>query len=234
MRLPDPPPAWADLPFFARDWPGIARALAAETRPWAPAAPDLFRALALLPPEAVRVVILGQDPYPTPGLATGLAFSVPAGARLPGSLRNIFKELRDDLGRPREAGDLADWAAQGVLLLNAALSVPLGAPGGHRGLGWGRLASEVLARLARRPRAFLLWGAEAQALAAPHVGGPGHLVLKSAHPSPLSARRGFLGSRPFSAVNAWLVARGEAPVDWAGAGAPAASLLPRDRLAERP
>lgn len=220
MILPQPPAAWADLPFFRDDWPAIAAALAQETRAVLPAAPVLFRALALTPPAAVRVVILGQDPYPTPGNADGLAFSVPAGQRLPASLRNIFKEMEADLGCVPVGGDLGHWAAQGVLLLNTALSVPAGEAGGHKGLGWGALVAQVLGRVSRRPTAFICWGAPARALVARHVTGEGHLVLASAHPSPLAAYRGFFGSRPFSAVNGWLAARGEPAVDWCGERAP--------------
>ncbi|MCX7644799.1 MAG: uracil-DNA glycosylase [Rhodobacteraceae bacterium] len=215
MTPPEPPPAWADLPFFASRWPALWERLAAEPRPWQPGPGAIFRALALTPPEAVRVVILGQDPYPTPGVATGLAFSVPADAPLPRSLANVFRELREDTGLMRASGDLSDWARQGVLLLNAALTVPVGEADGHRRLGWQPLTDQVLARVAGRPTAFLLWGRPAQRLAAPHLGGAGHLVLPAAHPSPLSAARGFFGTRPFSAVNRWLAARGEAPIRWA-------------------
>ncbi len=212
-----PPAAWADLPFFRDAWPEVAAALAAEPRAWQPAPGNLFRALDLTPPEAVRVVILGQDPYPTGDRATGLAFSYPPGLRPTHSLRNILTELASDLGTPRANGDLTGWARQGVLLLNVLLSVPVGQPLGHRRLGWQRLADEVLASVATRPTAFLLWGRDAQAAAAPHLGAPGppdHLVIRSPHPSGLSARRGFFGSRPFSRVNLWLEARGERPVDW--------------------
>ncbi|MBK5925824.1 uracil-DNA glycosylase [Rhodobaculum claviforme] len=219
LPLPDPPPGWEDLAFFRTGWPDIAAALRAEARPWQPAAPDLFRALALTPPDAVRVVILGQDPYPTAGRATGLAFSYPPGVRPAHSLANILRELHDDTGVARADGDLSGWARQGVLLLNTILSVPVGVTGGHRALGWQRLADQVLARVATRPTAFLLWGRPAQAVAAPHLDGPhkgeaGHLVLSTPHPSPLSARRGFFGARPFSRVNDWLRARAEAPIDW--------------------
>jgi len=212
------PEAWGHLPFFRRDWPAIEAALAAETRPVLPPAPMRFAALALTPPEAVRVVILGQDPYPTPGHAHGLAFSVePEVHPLPRSLQNIFKEMRDDLGASPGSGDLRFWAAQGVLLLNVALSVPAGAAGGHGGFGWQRLAEEVLAEISMRPTAFLFWGARAQAMAR-HVSAGDHLLIASAHPSPLSARCGFFGSRPFSRVNGWLAARGEVPIGWAKAG----------------
>lgn len=214
---PEPPAAWAHLPFFREDWPALAAALAAETRPTFPAPERIFRALALVPPERARVLILGQDPYPTAGNADGLAFSVPEGRPLPASLRNIFAEMADDLGARPPSGDLSGWARQGVLLLNTALTVPEGDPGGHDGLGWHRLVAQVLAELAPRPLAFLLWGRPAQALAAPFADRARHLVVASAHPSPLAARRGFFGSRPFSAVNRWLAARGEAPIDWAAA-----------------
>lgn len=220
---PAPPPAWADLRFFAADWPRLAAALAAAPEPWQPAPEAIFRALALTPPEAVRVVILGQDPYHTPGRATGLAFAFPPGARPRDSLANILAELAADTGTPRRDGELSGWARQGVLLLNTVLTVPLGRAHGHRRLGWQRLAAEVLDRVARRPAAFLLWGGPALATCAPvlarHPGVP-RLVLASSHPSPLSAARPlgahppFRGSRPFGRVNAWLASRGEPAIDW--------------------
>lgn len=204
---------WADLPFFAEDWPRISAVLSAEDRPVYPPANRRFHALERTQPDAVRVVILGQDPYHTAGKADGLAFSIPDGfgGRLD-SLGNIFKELHGDMNVSREATDLGDWADQGVLLLNTALSVPEGAAGAHARLGWGRLVAQVLARLDERPRAFLLWGGPAQKAARGLM--PHHLVVASPHPSPLSAHRGFFGSRPFSRVNAWLAERGEAPIRW--------------------
>lgn len=206
---------WADLPFWAEDLPRVAAALAADGRPCAPPPALAFRALEATAPGAVRCVILGQDPYPTPGHAHGLAFSVPNGTQpLPPSLRNILAELAEDQG-PRAACDLSDWAAQGVLLWNAAPTVPEGAIDGHRALGWGRLTAQILARVAERPTAFVLWGKRAQ-MAARAVDPARHLKVETAHPSPLSARRGFLGSRPFGRVNAWLASRGEAPIDWTG------------------
>lgn len=218
--LPVPPAGWARLAFFSRDWPRIAARLMAETDAggrWFPGPARLFRALELTAPEAVRVVILGQDPYPSGDRATGLAFGYPPGLRPTHSLRNILRELAEDTGIARPNGDLEGWARQGVLLLNTHLSVPEGRAGGHARLGWNRLAAEVLETVARRPTAFLLWGAEAQAAAAPALARSGvtHLVLPTPHPSPLSARRGFFGARPFSQVNRWLAGRGEAPVDWA-------------------
>ena len=207
------PPAWADLPFFRGAWPALADRLSAETRAILPPEPLRFAALAHTPPEKVRVVILGQDPYPTPGHANGLAFSVVHGVALPRSLANIFREMTDDIGAAPKKGDLTPWANQGVLLLNTALTVPAGKAGGHSRLGWAALTRGVLARLSPSPRAFLLWGRHAQGFRAA-VSGPGHLFIETAHPSPLSAHRGFFGSRPFSRINAWLEDRGETPIRW--------------------
>lgn len=163
----------------------------------------------------VRVLVLGQDPYPTPGHAMGLAFSVPPGTRpLPRSLRNVFRELAADLGTPEpREGDLTPWTRSGVLLLNRVLSVEAGAPGSHRGRGWERVTERAVAALAGRggPLVAVLWGREAQALR-PLLGAVA--VVESVHPSPLSASRGFFGSRPFSRVNELLVAQGGEPVDW--------------------
>lgn len=211
------PPGWAHLPFFATAWPKLAARLAAETAPVQPEPARIFRALALTPPARVRVLILGQDPYPTPGNADGLAFSVPAGRPLPASLRNIFAELQADQGCRPASGDLSGWARQGVLLLNTALTVPAGAANGHARLGWSALIAEVLAELAPRPLAFLLWGRPAERLAAPYADPARHLILTAPHPSPLSAHRGFFGTRPFGAINAWLAARGAEPIDWCAA-----------------
>lgn len=206
--------AWRDLPFFDADLPQIEAALAEETAPIYPPAGSIFRALEACPPDAVRVIILGQDPYHTPGKADGLAFSIPQGfgGRLD-SLGNIFKEITSDLGQPRTRTDLSDWADQGVLLLNTALTVPQGKPKAHAKLGWTRLVQQVLARLDGAPRAALLWGGPAQGFAK-HLTHPGHLIVTSAHPSPLSAHRGFFGSRPFSSVNTWLIKQGTTPITW--------------------
>ncbi|KGJ13149.1 uracil-DNA glycosylase [Paracoccus sanguinis] len=212
--MPTPPAAWAHLPFFADPWPAIRARLAAA--PYLPGPDRLFAALEAVAPAEVRVVILGQDPYPTPGHANGLAFSVNPGVRPPRSLANIFNELAADTGQAPPSGDLTGWARQGVLLLNTALSVAPGEAGSHARWGWGALARQaVAAAQAERPLAFLLWGAHAQTALA-GLPRPIDLTLASAHPSPLSARRGFFGSRPFSRINAWLTARGEPPIDWSG------------------
>lgn len=209
-----PPAAWAHLPFFTDVFPGICTALAAETRAVLPPEAQVFAALDACAPNAVQVVILGQDPYPTPGHAHGLAFSADADVRpLPRSLGNIFQEMRADLGICPPHGDLHFWADQGVLLLNDVLTVPAGDARGHRRLGWQKLVPQVLGAVSDRPRAFVLWGNDARAHA-PLLEGFGHLVVQSAHPSPLSARRGFFGSRPFSTVNAWLRQHGHAPINW--------------------
>ena len=213
---------------------------------------DWFAALALTPPERVRVVILGQDPYHEPDQAMGLAFSVRPGVKLPPSLRNIYRELEADLGRPApETGDLTPWARQGVLLLNTVLTVAAGRANSHKNLGWQALTREIIAAAARLPQpvAFVLWGAPAQRAFAegsglrqpgtdPHAGtspacppAPAsgkilnsqfsilnsqfpRLILSAPHPSPLSAYRGFFGSRPFSQINDFLTAHGEAPIRW--------------------
>ncbi len=210
---------WAELGFFRERLPAIEAALARETRCILPPAPQRFAALELTPPEATRVVILGQDPYPTPGHAHGLAFSAePDVTPLPRSLANIFTEMRADIGAAPATADLRPWARQGVLLLNSVLSVPAGEANGHKALGWQQLAHEVLHHSSRRPTAYVLWGKQAQALEA-HIRPGDHLILKTAHPSPLSARRGFFGSRPFSTINTWLAARGETPISWTETGA---------------
>jgi uracil-DNA glycosylase len=182
-----------------------------------PRAGDWFAALDATPPDTVRVVILGQDPYHGPGQAHGLAFSVQPGVRVPPSLINIYKELDADLGiPPARHGHLMHWAQQGVLLLNSVLTVEAGQAASHQGRGWEALTDAVVAHVAARaaPAVFLLWGAHAQKKAA-RVDEGRHLVIRSAHPSPLSAHNGFFGSRPFSRCNAYLEAQGMAPIDWA-------------------
>ena len=179
-----------------------------------------LRALELTPLEAVKVVILGQDPYHGPGQAHGLCFSVPEGVRVPPSLVNIYKELASDLGiPPRPHGNLENWARQGVLLLNACLTVEAGQAGSHAGRGWEAITDAAVAAVAAReePSVFILWGnhARKKALNVPGlVQNDRHLVLASPHPSPLSAHSGFFGSRPFSKANAFLEANGRGQVDW--------------------
>lgn len=179
-----------------------------------------FAALDATPPDAVRVVILGQDPYHRPGQAHGLCFSVQPGVRVPPSLVNIYKELASDLGiAPPRHGHLAHWAGQGVLLLNAVLTVEAGQAASHQGRGWERFTDAVVAAVAARPQptAFLLWGTQAQrkAAAVPGLGaGSPHLVLRAPHPSPLSAHTGFLGCRHFSRANTFLLAQGRGEIDW--------------------
>lgn len=209
-----PPAAWAHLPFFRDDWPAIRDRLQGLSD-WLPGPDRLFAALAATSPEQARVVILGQDPYPTPGHADGLAFSVAPQVALPRSLRNIFAEMRDDIGDSPENGHLNPWAEQGVLLLNTALSVPPGQAGGHANWGWDRLTRQVVTEAqAHGPIAFLLWGNHAQKAVA-GLPRDQDLTIATAHPSPLSARRGFFGSRPFSRVNHWLTTQGRPPINWA-------------------
>lgn len=181
-----------------------------------------FRAFELTPLDSVKVLILGQDPYHGPGQAHGLAFSVPEGVRKPPSLANIFKEMASDLGiDPLASGDLTRWARQGVLLLNTALTVEGGKAGSHAGRGWDAITDAAIAAVASRgtPAVFILWGNHAQARArripalADSPTGP-HLVIESPHPSPLSAYRGFFGSRPFSTANRFLADKGVAPIEW--------------------
>jgi uracil-DNA glycosylase len=176
-----------------------------------------LRALTLTAFGDVRVVILGQDPYHGAGQAHGLAFSVPAGVTMPPSLRNIHAEVERDLGCRPPTDALERWARQGVLLLNAVLTVEEGEPGSHGGRGWEILTGEIVRRLAvdARPKVFMLWGAIAQAQGAA-IGVP-HQVLLANHPSPLSARRApvpFIGCRHFSRANEFLVAAGQMPIDW--------------------
>lgn len=214
---------WASLPVFAAGGAAGRAAAAADADRAAGAvvapSPDrLLAALTLTPLDRVRVVILGQDPYPTPGHANGLAFSYVGPPPLPRSLVNIYRERADDLGlAPTQDGDLSLWARQGVLLLNTALTVREGASkaGSHLALGWGAVTDAAIAAVsdARPHVAFLLWGAPAQGKRG-LIDESRHLVIASPHPSPLSARRGFFGSKPFSRANAWLEAKGEQAIDW--------------------
>lgn len=215
---------WSDA--VAPDW---ARALApvaarldamerfladeqAAGRGFLPPAPQVLRAFER-PLGSVHVLIVGQDPYPTKGDAVGLSFSVAPGRPLPRSLANIARELREDTGEELRSGDLTHWEGQGVMLLNRVLTVSPGAAGSHRRRGWEEVTACAIDALARRggPLVAVLWGNDAQTLAPLLVDVP---RIESAHPSPLSARRGFLGSRPFSRVNDVLAAQGAPPIAW--------------------
>jgi len=181
-----------------------------------PKGAEYFRALDLTPLDEVRVVILGQDPYHGEGQAHGLCFSVQPGVRIPPSLVNIYKEMQDDLGiPPARHGFLEHWAKQGVLLLNSVLTVEMGRAASHQGRGWERFTDAVIRAVneQEKPVVFILWGSYAQKKAA-FVDRSRHLVLRSPHPSPLSAHNGFFGSRPFSKANAFLVEHGRKPIDW--------------------
>lgn len=193
------------------DW---LRAEAAAGRRSLPPGPQVLRAF-MTPLAEVRVLVLGQDPYPTPGHAIGLSFAVERSVRpIPRSLANIYRELRDDIGLETPAhGDLSAWTAQGVLLLNRVLTVRAGEAGSHRGQGWEAVTTRAVEALAARggPLVALLWGRDAQSAAPLLEGVP---IIASAHPSPLSARTGFFGSRPFSRANALLAEQGAPPIDW--------------------
>jgi uracil-DNA glycosylase len=176
----------------------------------------IFAALDATPPEQARVVVLGQDPYHGPGQAHGLSFSVPRGAPIPPSLRNIYRALDQDLGIPPAAhGDLSAWAEQGVLLLNAVLTVEAGKAGSHQGRGWEQFTDAIITALNQRatPLVFMLWGKPAQRKGT-MIDRDRHCVLEAPHPSPLSAHRGFFDCGHFSAANHFLMARGVAPIDW--------------------
>ncbi len=178
---------------------------------------ERFAAFALTPPDRVRVILLGQDPYHEPGQAHGLAFSVRESTKLPPSLVNIYKERESDLGiPPSTSGDLRRWAEQGVLLLNTVLTVERGKANSHSRFGWQTFTDAVLraASALPQPIAAVLWGAQAQKKAPLLQSTAPRLVLAGPHPSPLSAYRGFFGSRPFSQINAFLTAHGEAPIAW--------------------
>ncbi|KZE88970.1 uracil-DNA glycosylase [Microbacterium sp. TNHR37B] len=212
-------PEWADaLAPVAPDIAALGERLRAETaagRGYLPAGDRVLRAFGR-PLRDVKVLIVGQDPYPTPGHPIGLSFAVDAHVRpLPRSLANIYQELETDLGIPRAAhGDLSAWSDQGVMLLNRVLTVTPGAPASHRGWGWEKVTEHAIRVLVARgvPLVAILWGRDAAGLR-PLLGETP--VIASAHPSPLSAHRGFFGSRPFSRANTLLEQRGVSPVDWA-------------------
>lgn len=193
------------------------RAEKARGRRIYPPGPEIFAALDTTPFEQVKVVILGQDPYHGPGQAHGLCFSVRPGVPVPPSLVNIYKEIEADCGtKPPDHGCLLPWAEQGVLLLNAVLTVEAGQAGSHQGRGWEGFTDVVVRALAeeREGLVFMLWGSYAQRKGQ-IIDRRRHCVLRAPHPSPLSAHRGFLGCGHFSAANRWLQGRGQAPIDWA-------------------
>ncbi len=214
-------PGWtaALAPQFAQPYFAALTAFVAGERAAHPVFPperDVFNAFRYTPLADVRVVLLGQDPYPTEGQAHGLCFSVRPGVTIPGSLRNMYKELQADLGvPPAKHGHLVHWAKQGVLMLNACLTVRGGAPNSHKDRGWERFTDAALAAVNARPEpaVFILWGAYAQKKLK-LIDAARHAVVQSAHPSPLSAKSGFFGSKPFSQVNAALTRFGRPPVDW--------------------
>ncbi len=221
------------LDFVPEDWrqaitpyvdPDVVAALSAfvvneyRTATVYPSKTDLYAAYRLCPLASTRVLILGQDPYIKPGQAHGLSFSVPEGVAVPPSLRNVFREMRDDLGvQPPPSGNLTAWARQGVLLLNAVLTVRAGEPNSHKGRGWENITDATIRALDARPEpvVFVLWGAAAKAKS-PLIIGRHHTVIRAGHPSPMNPA-GFLGSRPFSRINAALVAAGTPPVRWSPA-----------------
>jgi len=220
------PPSWQPVlePVLeapeARKLGGWLRAEEANGKVIYPPRGQRLRALELTPLDQVKVVILGQDPYHGPGQAHGLCFSVPDGVRVPPSLVNIYKELRDDLGvEIPPHGNLEHWAKQGVLLLNNALTVEAHQAGSHQGRGWEAITDAAVAAVARReePCVFILWGSHAKkkAMRVPELAGNSrHLILTAPHPSPLSAHSGFFGSKPFSKANAFLEANGRGTIDW--------------------
>lgn len=224
MPLPPLPEAWRTAlgdeqprPYFEALGAFVDREYATQTV--YPPRSLIFHALELTPPDAARVVILGQDPYPNAGQAHGLCFSVPAGVEPPPSLRNIFRKLTADTGVHATSTDLTPWAHEGVLLLNTVLTVRAGEAGSHRGHGWEQLTDAVIRTVSMTAdgAVFLLWGKQAHAKRV-LVEEPRHTVLTAAHPSPLAAWRGFFGSRPFTRANAALKEADREPVDWSVIG----------------
>lgn len=199
--------------YFTTLWQNVS-AEYARTKVFPPKE-QIFRALQLTKFEDVKVVILGQDPYHNDFQADGLSFSVVGNIAAPPSLRNIFAELRSDLGISRTNTDLTDWAIQGVLLLNATLTVQAHKANSHQGLGWERFTDFIIQEISERKTnvVFVLWGAFAQKKA-PLINGAKHHILKAPHPSPLSAHRGFFGSRPFSKINGYLSSKNATPISW--------------------
>jgi len=221
VAVPDIPASWRSVladefakPYWAELQDFVAAERAAHTV--YPPPDEVYTAFKLTPYEMVRVFLLGQDPYPGEGQAHGLCFSVKPGVPLPGSLRNMFKELHDDLGvPPARSGYLARWAEQGMLLLNAVLTVRAGLPNSHKGKGWEVFTDAAIRAVNDKdePVVFVLWGAYAQKKLT-LIDADRHVIIQSAHPSPLSAANGFFGSRPYSKINAALRKHGFDPIDW--------------------
>lgn len=180
-----------------------------------PVRENIYNAFKFTPFDSVKVVIIGQDPYHGPNQAHGLAFSVMDGEKLPPSLRNMYQELESDLGVKRQTGELTGWAYEGVLLLNNVLTVRAHEAHSHKGIGWEQFTTEIVKAIAQYKEnvVFILWGKPAQKLM-PLIDTSKHKVIKSVHPSPLSAYRGFFGSKPYSETNAYLVEHNKGPIDW--------------------
>ena len=213
----DLPSLWQkELGFLRTEINEIEEKLIAEANSGAmilPARKHVFRALEI-PPQSAKVLIVGQDPYPNPQHAIGLSFAVPAGTKpLPGSLLNIFKEIATDIGRPSVAntGDLTPWTEQGVVLLNRSLTVRAGDSGSHQSIGWQKITDEITRKYAQSGAIGLLWGNSAQEL---RTFFPDNRLVRGVHPSPLSAHRGFFGSKPFTRVNQLLNANGSDIINW--------------------
>ena len=221
FTLPELPECWSSVlgeTFVQSTLSQLTRFLAVEIKSHTlfPPTSDIFKAFDLTPFDALKVVILGQDPYHGVGQAHGLAFSVREGVTPPPSLKNIFKELCDDVECPYpNSGDLSGWAKQGVLLLNTLLSVRAGEPFSHKNKGWEQFTDEVIRTInvQKEHTVFILWGAPAQTKSV-LIDESRHLVLRAPHPSPLSSYRGFFGSKPFSKTNAYLLEQGLPPIDW--------------------
>lgn len=215
-------PDWLEvlLPEFEKPYFNALRAQLADEKQRGiviyPPSNDIFRAFNSTPFQHIKVVILGQDPYHGVGQAHGLSFSVPNGVSVPPSLRNIFKEIKADIGSDRTQTNLSDWASQGVLLLNACLTVRANQPASHQGIGWEQFTDRVIALCSARLAhvVFILWGKFAHGKK-PLIDLSKHCVIESAHPSPFSADRGFFGSKPFSQANNFLMEHGLGPIRWA-------------------
>lgn len=218
MQLPSIPTSW-QTPELQNSYQNLLPFLTEEynTQTIYPPKEQIFASLNLVSPATAKVIIIGQDPYHNPGQAMGLAFSVPDGSTpLPPSLKNIFKEIEAETGARRNTPDLTDWAEQGVLLLNTTLTVRQNAPASHSKAGWAEFTAEAVKYLSsiQTPKSWLLWGSHAQSLEK-YIMGEHNLILKSAHPSPLSVYRGFFGNNHFIKTNEFLLQHGLSPIRWA-------------------